>query len=82
MFASKSIFSLAGYPSNLLDAAEWRKFARATRRNSIRAAMRYYAAQKGGALYLRADDSLVVLTRRDGGKIEQRTFKPGSWAFA
>ena len=68
-------------PVNLLTVPEWRYFASQTGRKSWRGAARYYANIRGGAHVLRADGSLMVLTKLQTGKIRQTTYKPGTWAY-
>ncbi len=79
-----TFFDRPTMPTNLLTVAEWRRFASAVLPRSIswEAAARYWAERKGGAIVLRADDRLVVFTKRDNGKVHRRTYKPGSWQWA
>ena len=69
------------YPSNLVTALDWRKFAGNINKPSIRSAMHHYARLRGGAMWLRADGSLLVITLRENGKVGHRTYKPGTWQF-
>lgn len=80
-------FDRSAMPTNLLTVMEWRRFAReAYGLSDWRAAARRYAEAKGGALVMRADDSLLVLTKLQhgprAGRISQRTYKPGRWGWA
>ncbi len=80
----KTFFNRDAVPENLLSVHEWRRLARATgtRSSSWRAAALVYAARTGGALVLRADDRLMVFTRREGDhKVYTRTYKPGRWGW-
>jgi hypothetical protein len=83
-------FDRSAVPTNLLTVADWRRFAAATtdwQRQFRQAAptawekaARCFACAKGGALVWRANDSLVVFTKR-GDKISRRTYKPGTWGW-
>ncbi len=78
-----TFFDRRATPLNLLTVPEWRRLANATWNGvSWETAARKYAAIKGGALVMRADDSLVVFTRRENGKISRSTYKPGTWRWA
>ena len=77
-----STFDRSAMPSNLLTVAEWRRFASVVGSSSWQAAARRYAQSQGGALVLRADDSLVVFTRLQSGKIRRQTYKPQAWGWA
>ncbi len=71
-------------PINLLTVQEWCRFARQTgvRNGSWRGGIRRYVHQTGGALVLKADDTMVVYAKMAGGKISQRTYKPKTWCWA
>ena len=69
-------------PSNLLTVAEWRRFARSVGLRSWSSAARFYSKREGGAHVLRADDSLVVFTLRDNGKVSRSTYQPAKWRWA
>lgn len=73
-------FDRTAMPTNLLTVAEWCTLAHHTNAASWMASVRTWARSRGGALVLRADGSLRAFTLRDG-KISQRTYKPGSWAW-
>ena len=75
-------FDRSAMPNNLLTVAEWCTFARATKRSGWQSAARYYAERCSGALIMRANDALVVLTKLSDGRIRQRTYKPGTWGWA
>lgn len=74
-------FNADGMPVNLRTVPEFRKFANAIGKPSWFSAMRFFANQRGGAYVMRADGSLLVLTKLQSGKLRQTTYKPGSWAF-
>lgn len=87
-----STFDRTAMPNNLLLVSEWRQFARNAedwvRQNRDRSrgcdwldAAYAWARTNGGALVMQADDSLIVLTRRDD-KVSRRTHKPGTWGWA
>lgn len=74
-------FDRNAMPTNLLTVPEWRRLAQHTTGGSWMSAAHAWARRKGGALVLKADGSLVSYTRRDSGKISQRTYRPGSWEW-
>ncbi len=68
--------------SGLLTVPEWRRFSRRCYNDVAWAtAARKYAAHYGGALVMRADDSLTVFTRRANGKVSRSNYKPGKWRW-
>ncbi len=76
-------FDRSAMPVNLLTVPEWRRLAQAAYRPlGWLSAARKYAARMGGALVWRADDSLIVFTRRDDGRVTRRTYKPRTWGWA
>ncbi len=76
-------FDRSAMPSNLLTVAEWRRLGQAASRPlGWLTAARKYAAIFGGALVWRADDSLIVFTRRDDGRVTRRTYQPRTWGWA
>lgn len=77
-----TFFDRSAMPTNLLTVPEWRRFARAAYKGvSWERAAHKYAARNGGALVMRADDSLVVFTLRDDGKVSRKTYRPGKWRW-
>ena len=83
MQATLTTFDRQAMPSNLLTVADWLTLARNWYRgaNWENCAKRY-AAQHGGAIVMRCDDTLVVFTREDNGKVRKSSFAPGTWAWA
>ena len=78
-----TFFDRRAIPNNLLTVQEWVRLSNAAYRGvSWTTAARKYAAQFGGALVWRADDSLVVFTRRDDGKVSRSTYAPRTWGWA
>lgn len=77
-----TFFDPRAMPTNLLTVPEWRRLSRAAY-NGIgwETVARKWAERRGGALVMRADDSLTVFTRRDDGKVTRKTFKPGKWRW-
>lgn len=76
-------FDRSAMPSNLLTVPEWRRLAQAAYRPlGWLGAARKYAARTGGALVMRADDSLIVFTRLADGRVSRRTYKPRTWRWA
>lgn len=77
-------FDRSAMPNNLLTVSDWKRFAHTWlgQYSAWRRAAQLYAEQKGGALIMLADDSLVVLTKRSNGKISRRTYRPGKWTWA
>ena len=71
-----------------LTVAEWRRVSREAYGGvPWEMAAMEHAFRYGGALVLRADDSLVVFTRHrqsSGGMtwVNQKTHKPGTWSWA
>lgn len=81
--ATFTTFDRAAMPSNLLTVAEWRRLANATWGGiGWLSAARKYAKQTGGALVWRADDTLIVFTRLEDGRVRRATHKPGTWRWA
>ncbi len=78
-----SSFDRSVMPNNLLTVAEWLVFARNTRKRSWEGAARYFAerSDRGGALVLKGDDTLVCFTRLEDGKIRKTSHKPGTWGW-
>ncbi len=77
-----TFFDRSTMPTNLLTVPEWRRFANFAYKGICwEAAARKYAARNGGALVMRADDSLVVFTLRNNGKVTRKTYKPGKWRW-
>lgn len=77
-----TFFDPRAMPTNLLTVQEWCRLSRAAYRSvSWATAARKYAAQIGGALVMLADDSLVVFTRRDDGKVSRKTYAPRTWGW-
>jgi hypothetical protein len=77
------IIDRSAMPSNLLTVSEWRVFAKAVGKRSHNSAARYYAEQNGaGALMLLADDTMVIFTVLNDGKIRRCSHKPGLWRWA
>lgn len=77
-----SFFDRSAVPVNLLTVADWRAYALlAARKPSWLAGAKHYAERRGGALILRADDSLQVLTKGADGKVRSRTYRPGKWRW-
>ena len=75
-------FDRNAMPTNLLTVADWRRLAQAAYRPlGWLSAARKYAARMGGALVLRADDSLIVFTRLADGRVTRRTYKPHTWGW-
>ncbi len=75
-------FDRRAMPTNLLTVPEWRRLANAAYRGvSWATAARKWAMRNGGALVWRADDSLVVFTRRDDGKVSRATYAPRTWGW-
>ncbi len=76
-------FDRAAMPTNLLTVQEWRRLSNATFGGvSWATTARKVAAIRGGALVWRADDSLVVFTLRDDGKVSRSTYAPRTWGWA
>ena len=77
-------FDRNAVPRNLLTVADWRVFAKAVwpKMERWEAVARRYAAERGGALVMRADDTLVAFTRLAGGNVRKTTYKPGAWRWA
>ncbi len=76
-------FDRGAMPVNLLTVAEWRHFSTAVYKGvGWLSAARKYAACTGGAIVLRADDSLIVFTRHWNGSVTRRTYKPRTWGWA
>ena len=65
----------------LLTVDEWRAFGRKALGVTWRTAVRKRAAEIGGAIVWLCDDSLLVVTKLADGRLSQRTFKRGTWAF-
>ena len=84
MNAVLTTFDRSAAPINLLTVADWRTFAKAVWPKVERweVAARRYAAERGGAMVLRADDTLVVFTRLAGGAGRKASYKPGAWRWA
>jgi hypothetical protein len=75
-------FDRSAVPTNLLTVPEYRRLSHETYNGvSWRTAARKVARVRGGALVLRADGSLVAFTRRENGRIEQRTHAAGKWGW-
>ena len=66
-----------------LTVKEWGAFAQAIKPNwSWERGAKFASKLFGGALVLKADDSLVVFTLRKTPKgISRSTYKPGKWAW-
>ena len=78
-----TFFDRSAMPTNLLTVPEWRRLSKAAYSSINWAnAARKWAMRNGGALVWRADDSLVVFTRREGGKVSRSTYAPGRWRWA
>jgi len=78
-----TFFDRRATPTNLLTVQEWCRLSRAAYNGVTWAtAARKYATRFGGALVMRGDDSLVVFTRRDDGKISRSTYAPRTWGWA
>ena len=76
-------FDRSAMPTNLLTVADWRRFAQAAYRPlGWLSAARRYAKRTGGAIVMRADDSLIVFTRHWNGSVTRRTYKPRTWGWA
>lgn len=77
-------FDRAVMPSNLLTVQDWCRFMKTVcpRMERWEAAAKRYAMTNGGALVMRADDTLIVFTRLSDGKIRKTCFKSGSWGWA
>lgn len=83
MPSSFTTFDRQAMPSNLLTVADWLTLARNWYRGTNwDACAKRYAAQHGGAFVMRCDDTLVVYTRDDSGKVRKSSFAPGSWSWA
>ena len=84
MAPTKTFFNPSAMPNNLLTVQEWKRFAKAVGKRSWEGAARYFAqtSERGGAMVLRANDTLVVFTLRDNGKVEKRSHKPNKWGWA
>lgn len=74
-----SLFDRNAQATNLLFVADWRKLGQSMG-VTWRTAMRKFALTKGGAFCHKCDDTLLVLTVRDG-KVAQRSYKPGTWKW-
>lgn len=69
-------------PVNLLTVPEWRRFAHeGLGIESWERAARRYAEMRGGSHVARADGSLIVFTRQQGGKVRKATYRPGTWRW-
>lgn len=78
-----SFFDRNAQSNNLLTLSEWRFLGSLwIGTTDPWKAARKYAQERGGAMVMKADDSLVVFTLRENGKISQKTHKPGKWAWA
>ena len=76
-------FDRAAMPSNLITVADWRRLGRASFRGMGWLTLaRKYAKDYGGALVWRADDSLIVFTKLEDGRVRRSTHKPGTWRWA
>ena len=69
--------------TNLLTVQEWQCLGRACY-NGVGwlTVARHHAKRFGGSLVLRANDSLIVFTRRSNGRVTRRTYKQGTWGWA
>lgn len=78
-----TVFSRNAMPKNLLTVQEWMALARHWYggKNWEHCA-RKWAAEKGGAIVMRATGALVVFTRLANGKLRRTTYKPTEWAWA
>jgi hypothetical protein len=77
-----SVFQRA-MPTNLLTIKEWSRFAReAFKIQSWENAAKRYAEIKGGAHVLLPNDTLVIFTQREDGKISRQSQKYGTWKWS
>ena len=78
-------------PTNLLTVSDWRIFAkhttdwmksiRITGRSTWERAARCYAHERGYAIALLADGSLVHFEKR-GKSVARSTYRPGKWGWS
>jgi hypothetical protein len=80
----QTIFNLSALPSNLQSPIDWLKFANRAfaKPVSIQTAMRKVAEQRGGAVLLKPDGKLIVITKLQSGKLRTTTYAEGEWRAA
>ena len=79
---TKTFFDRNAQASNLLFMEDWRKLGHSWNGINWKTAMHKVAEIKGGCFVHRPDDSLIVMTKLESGKIRQTTYKPGKWGWA
>ncbi len=76
-------FDRGAMPTFLMTVCDWRRMSKVNYRGiGWLSAARKYARSNGGAMIMLADDSLIVFTKLDDGRVQRRTYKPGTWGWA